>query len=488
MDNDLQTMVQLLELYGRGLGALGRGIRFTARAAKSGIDFANVKVMQAKIRMHYASTGTHNTMRLSDLEKITGAQYNILNIPLEDEKKLTEFYDQLKKMRVSFAELPDLMPGDGYTQIAYNPMDAEKVKFVVEQYRKQLREEPKDIGVEDYIKSGGEQGEELLKELADKGYKEEMYREHLEHVQEIVADRDYIPISVNLGSLLVSEDQEKYVIKMPRGRTGAALEHAMYIDKKDVILMDDGQTLITAVKADEKIPQYGFDVNGVVQEQFPINMVGTEFCKAFAPVEKDRLKTIAKLKPDDAKLFPSFTMGAGDDAEEITLEDTLAPGKELGEGHGIKKSEKLSPVKQMANILHIEQLKERMNNPEYIPVTFDMAQMVAEDKNMYVANLTNYMDEEAELLRCMTIDKADAHISEDGMRMMAYLKKTGESNILEYNGAGEKVREFKVSNEKLAGDVLKDQIERSGAKEKVQEFGSRVLEVAEEIVKGIARK
>ena len=153
-------------------------------------------------------------------------------------------------------------------------------------------------------------------------------------------------------------------------------------------------------------------------------------------------------------------------------------------GHGVKKTEKISPVKQMANILHIEQLKERMNNPEYIPVTFDMAQMVTENKNMYVANLTNYMNEKAELLRCMTIDKADAHISEDGMRMMAYLKKTGESNILEYNGAGEKVREFKVSNEKLAGDVLKEQIERSG---KHNSFTRDVLKQGEEIIEDISK-
>ena len=62
-------------------------------------------------------------MKLSDLEKMTGGRYTILNIPLEDEKELIAFYDRLKKLKVSFSELPDLNLGDGYTQIAYNPDD-----------------------------------------------------------------------------------------------------------------------------------------------------------------------------------------------------------------------------------------------------------------------------------------------------------------------------------------------------------------------------
>lgn len=318
----------------------------------------------------------------------------------------------------------------------------------MEQYRNKLREEPLDMDVEDYVRTGGEQGEELLKELAEKGYMEEMHKEHLEHVQDLVADRDYIQISINLASLLVDEDKEKYVVKMPRGRTGATFDHVMYVDKKDAILLDDGQTLITAVKADEKIPQYSFS-NGVVQTNNPLEMEGKKFCEAFAPVEKERLKRVAKLKPDKADSFPSFT--------------------------------KLSPTEQLANILHIEQLKERINNPEYIPVSFDMAQMVAEDRNVYVANLTEYMDEKAEVVRCMTIDKSDAHVSEDGMRLLAYLKKSGESNIMEYNGEGQKLREFKVKNEKLAGDVLKRQMERSKT-EKIP-----IQEIAKEIGKATKR-
>ena len=125
MSEELQALVQIIELYGRGLGGLGKAIRFSAKAATKGVEIAKVKSMQHRMKLYYASTGTHETMKLSALEKLTGNQYNILNIPLENEKELTAFYDRLKKMHVSFAELPDLQMGDGYTQIAYNPMDAE---------------------------------------------------------------------------------------------------------------------------------------------------------------------------------------------------------------------------------------------------------------------------------------------------------------------------------------------------------------------------
>ena len=43
MSEELQSMVQIIELYGRGLGALGRAIRFSAKGAAKGVDVAKVK-------------------------------------------------------------------------------------------------------------------------------------------------------------------------------------------------------------------------------------------------------------------------------------------------------------------------------------------------------------------------------------------------------------------------------------------------------------
>ena len=207
MSEELQLMVQIIELYGRGLGALGRAIRFSAKGAAKGVDVAKVKTMQSKMKLHCASTGNRKTMKLSDLEKLTGGQYNILNIPLENEKGLLGFYDRLKKMRVSFAELPDLQLGDGYTQIAYNPMDAENVKMVVQYYRKHLSEMPKDISIDQYMDMAGKDGKELLDELAEKGYTEGMHIEQLSEIQERIRDDNYIPISLNMESLLLQENE-----------------------------------------------------------------------------------------------------------------------------------------------------------------------------------------------------------------------------------------------------------------------------------------
>lgn len=136
MSEELQSLVQIIELYGRGLEGLGKAIRFSARGAEKGVQIAQVKALQHRMKLHYASEGTHNTMKLSDLEKMTGGRYTILNIPLEDEKELIAFYDRLKKLKVSFSELPDLNLGDGYTQIAYNPDDVESVRLVIDYYKR----------------------------------------------------------------------------------------------------------------------------------------------------------------------------------------------------------------------------------------------------------------------------------------------------------------------------------------------------------------
>ena len=40
MSEELQSMVQIIELYGRGLGALGRVVCFSAKGAAKGVDVA----------------------------------------------------------------------------------------------------------------------------------------------------------------------------------------------------------------------------------------------------------------------------------------------------------------------------------------------------------------------------------------------------------------------------------------------------------------
>ena len=239
MSEELQSLVQIIELYGRGLEGLGKAIRFSAKGAEKGVQIAQVKALQHRMKLHYASEGTHNTMKLSDLEKMTGGRYTILNIPLEDEKELIAFYDRLKKLKVSFSELPDLNLGDGYTQIAYNPDDVESVRLVIDYYKKKFRQEAKEMDLDEYFGTASPGGLEYLNELPAEGYEG--------RIQERIRDKEYLPISINVESLLLREEKDAYLFRIPRGRLGEDFSSAIRIKKSDCILLDEGQTVITCL-------------------------------------------------------------------------------------------------------------------------------------------------------------------------------------------------------------------------------------------------
>lgn len=468
MSEELQSMVQIIELYGRGLGALGRAIRFSAKGAAKGVDVAKVKTMQCKMKLHYASTGNRKTMKLSDLEKLTGGQYNILNIPLENEKGLLGFYDRLKKMRVSFAELPDLQLGDGYTQIAYNPMDAENVKMVVQYYRKHLSEMPKDISVDQYMDMGGKDGQELLDELAEKGYTEGMHIEQLSEIQERVRNDNYIPISLNMETLLLQENKDSYVLKIPKSRLNAALEHAIVVPKKDCLLLDHGQTLVTCLDRQGKTNLYHMDVHGHVVEENPLNMKNEDLKKAFAPLSRQKIQQIGRLKPERADIFPSFNQGQ-ENRTDSSAPDSV-PEPDIAEDNLQKKPKTLQTVpilsaeqEKMAGILSTEQLKGCQAGGEYIPISFDVeTEILTDSPNIYAVVLPIMAEDGEKNLQCAIINKADTRLSEDGRSVTAYLKRGGESVVMVFNEKEEKIREYKQKNEEMAAFCLKQQRERSG--------------------------
>ena len=82
------------------------------------------------------------------------------------------------------------------------------MKMVVQYYRKHLSEMPKDISVDQYMDMAGKDGQELLDELAEKGYTEGMHIEQLSEIQERVRDDNYIPVSLNMESLLLQENKD----------------------------------------------------------------------------------------------------------------------------------------------------------------------------------------------------------------------------------------------------------------------------------------
>ena len=58
MSEELQSLVQIIELYGRGLEGLGKAIRFSAKGAEKGVQIAQVKALQHRMKLYYASEGT----------------------------------------------------------------------------------------------------------------------------------------------------------------------------------------------------------------------------------------------------------------------------------------------------------------------------------------------------------------------------------------------------------------------------------------------
>lgn len=438
MSEELQSLVQIIELYGRGLEGLGKAIRFSARGAEKGVQIAQVKALQHRMKLHYASEGTHNTMKLSDLEKMTGGRYTILNIPLEDEKELIAFYDRLKKLKVSFSELPDLNLGDGYTQIAYNPDDVESVRLVIDYYKKKFRQEAKEMDLDEYFGTASPGGMEYLDELAAKGYEGRMHEEQLEEIQERIRDKKYLPISINVESLLLREEKDAYLFRIPRGRLGEDLSSAIRIKKSDCILLDEGQTVITCLKRDEELWGYALDQRKNINEKEKVKLDITKLEKAFAPVGDDRVKMIGKLKPEYAAIFPSFHEG-----QEVQEKSSVPH---------------LVPEKTVEKVLSLEKMKERYQSPEYIPVTFDMeTQMVAESPNLYIANLPKEQQESKDFVRCICLDKETTSLSDDGKRLLAYLKRSDMSEITELDQNGKELRKYVKKNEEIATECLKHQ-------------------------------
>lgn len=285
MSEEVQSMVQVLELTGRGLSGLMKGIRLSAKGVLKGAALIDLKRMQLKMKLHYASTGTHGTMLVKDLEKLTGGQYDILNIPFEDEKSLIGFYDRLKKLNVSFAELPDLNLGDGYTQIAYNPQDADRVKAVVEYYKDKLEVEAAEISLDQYEKMGDEKAQQVLNELAEKGYQQEKQMNLLRTIRDRNKDDSYVPISIDIQTLLIREDKDSYLCYVP----GTQHEQTMTVKKEDCLLFDDRKVIYTHLRKDDPAAK---------------NIKGN-YNKVVAKYKKMSERT----RLDDTEILPDFTKG-----------------------------------------------------------------------------------------------------------------------------------------------------------------------------------
>ena len=63
------------------------------------------------------------------------------------------------------------------------------------------------MDLDEYFGTASPGGLEYLNELAAKGYEGRMHEEQLEEIQERIRDKEYLPISINVESLLLREEK-----------------------------------------------------------------------------------------------------------------------------------------------------------------------------------------------------------------------------------------------------------------------------------------
>lgn len=280
---EISDVVQILNLGIEGMKFAIKGTVTTGKLAKKGIDVAALKKMQFKLKLHYASQGKNKTMLLKDLEKITGGDYRVMNIPTEEKQELMKFYDALKKLKVPFAELPDLNIGDGFTQIAYNPQDADKIRSFVENYEFPENKSAQESSLDEYMENAApEEMAELDKTAIEAAKKEEQKEQSpspnreepekektvkeketgegksdeekikelstTEKLKQRNKDENYIPVTID-KTMIVSENNDTYVTRVPSSYDNKSKSFLLFTFKKsDAVFVNDGQTLLTHLR------------------------------------------------------------------------------------------------------------------------------------------------------------------------------------------------------------------------------------------------
>ena len=301
-------------------------IRFGGDATKSTLNFAlkgskkavkgigktasvlKVKNMQIKLFMHYHSkamsgSGKLKGMSLHSLEKLTGGNYSIINLPTEDKEVLNTFFKTLKKGKIAYSVLPDLVPNNGFSQIAVDPSQAHRLEAILDVFdfeegktaKESVEEENKgkEISLEEYWNTGNqeekdkivssaiEQAEKESSSKDNKGkvisleeYKKDNGKEtlkknpkvELQQTQETKKDvekmlkleklkerhhsRDYYPVTID-KKMIVAENENAYVTRVPRSYDSDSGNFLlMTVDKNNAIKTNNGETILTHIRKD----------------------------------------------------------------------------------------------------------------------------------------------------------------------------------------------------------------------------------------------
>ena len=314
MAEEINEAVQIIELLGRGVGGAFRGIAGAYRFA----NWADAKNVQLKAKLMYASTGKHKTLKVSEMLKLTN-NTGIVSLNTEDESVLVKVYDDLKRARCNFAELPDLSVGDGWTQIMIDNAESDRVRFVLQKWEKEMPS--KSMSMEEYELSGGALGVEQLNEMALDGYTRESHKNSLQAIQAKLQDPQYRAITLNIATMLDEEYKDRYVVCIP-GTYGTYNEGYTKFEilKEDCLLLDQKKSILTCMPVDGSIRL--LDGN---------RMDAGVFHKHFNPFS-DEHKAQVMAFTTDLDVFPSFEEGQSELASALNVEQFRQDLEDLKKG------------------------------------------------------------------------------------------------------------------------------------------------------------
>ena len=290
---NINDVLQIIRFGGDGLKFALKGMKTTGKGIVWLNNQRKMKTMKARLFLHYHSkamsgSGKLKGMSLHSLEKLTGGDYGIVNIPTEKKEELAKFFKVLKKAKIAYSVLPDLIPGNDCSQIAIDISNAQRINTIFDTYDFGEGEviEGDDIKVEnkaswssleEYWDEGNKAEKEKVMDVAIKEAEKEQEQQKsikdnpskarkgmkgdeleknvekvisIEKIREQHNSREYYPVTID-KKMIVAETDEAYITRIPGSYNYKYNDFSMLtVPKKDAIMTNDNRTILTHIKKD----------------------------------------------------------------------------------------------------------------------------------------------------------------------------------------------------------------------------------------------
>lgn len=275
---EISEVIQVLRFSGEALKDFALLIKGAGELTGKALSKSALKALQIRMKLHFYDLSIpginrpYNSVSIGTMEKITGGNYRIIDIPSEDSKELEDFFKIFKKHRVPFAVLPDLNHGDNHIQIAVNPQDIDKINDICEIYKFNSLQKISEITEEEYYdnasleekekfdKTSSLMAEKVEQETSKKKEKSENIdiekdindlktASKIEKYKILSNNNDYEKISLDMEKLYQSEDKNIFYFKVP-GSYDEGSFLMMAVKNEDIYISKDNKTATTFLHKD----------------------------------------------------------------------------------------------------------------------------------------------------------------------------------------------------------------------------------------------